>query len=307
MLCHASLALLLPLSLICSWCLGTAVGASGTSQHDNMGCGSPEEWMGFQAVWRAATTLHGIVVERLCRANVPCISFSPSAVCMCSDGRAVQWDISPLLAAIDAGLVPVVHGDVCFDTRRGGTVLSTESVFAFLAEQFCSLKRRVDRVMVCGIEDRVYSDFPHNTTLLATVGDRHVSAGNDNDQKPNDSRNNSHKTTCSGGIDADTSLLATTSSPSPVSAICGSRYSVDTTGGMLSKVCALLAIDRQLRFHDLMEGRDSKEDERRCNGPSVRCMIFSGRSSDTMAAALRGEVQGTSVVSVGRTIRDRDG
>ena len=148
--------------------------------------GSPEEWMGFQAVWRAATTLHGIVVERLCRANVPCISFSPSAVCMCSDGRAVQWDISPLLAAIDAGLVPVVHGDVCFDTRRGGTVLSTESVFAFLAEQFCSLKRRVDRVMVCGIEDRVYSDFPHNTTLLATVGDRHVSAGNDNDQKPNE-------------------------------------------------------------------------------------------------------------------------
>ena len=55
---------------------------------------------------------------------------------------------------------------------------------------------------------------------------------------------------------------------------------------MLSKVRALLAIDRKLRFHDLMEGRDSKEDERRCNGPSVRCMIFSGRS-DTMAAALR--------------------
>lgn len=38
-------------------------------------------------------------------------------------------------AALRAGLVPVVHGDVAFDEELGGTVASTEEIFSFLARE----------------------------------------------------------------------------------------------------------------------------------------------------------------------------
>lgn len=40
-----------------------------------------------------------------------------------------------LQAALKAGIVPVVHGDVAFDEVLGGTVASTEDIFAFLARK----------------------------------------------------------------------------------------------------------------------------------------------------------------------------
>lgn len=36
---------------------------------------------------------------------------------------------------MEAGIVPVVHGDVAFDQELGGTVASTEEIFAFLARE----------------------------------------------------------------------------------------------------------------------------------------------------------------------------
>lgn len=41
----------------------------------------------------------------------------------------------PIQAALEAGVVPVVHGDVSFDEELGGTVASTEEIFAFLARE----------------------------------------------------------------------------------------------------------------------------------------------------------------------------
>jgi isopentenyl phosphate kinase len=39
----------------------------------------------------------------------------------------------PVMAALDAGLVPLVYGDVAFDAVRGGTIVSTEEVLSYLA------------------------------------------------------------------------------------------------------------------------------------------------------------------------------
>ena len=47
--------------------------------------------------------------------------------------RAVSSMSTALQAALSAGVVPVVHGDVAFDQELGGTVASTEEIFAFLA------------------------------------------------------------------------------------------------------------------------------------------------------------------------------
>ncbi len=43
--------------------------------------------------------------------------------------------LAPLRRALEVGLVPLVFGDVAFDAARGGTILSTETLFTYLARE----------------------------------------------------------------------------------------------------------------------------------------------------------------------------
>lgn len=90
-------------------------------------------WRGFAEVSVMAARLNRIVADCLHAAGVPVISFPPSASALCEDGRLVYLDTGPLRTALDHGLVPLVMGDVAFDGVRGGTIVSTEEVFAYLA------------------------------------------------------------------------------------------------------------------------------------------------------------------------------
>lgn len=56
---------------------------------------------------------------------------STDAACL----RAANLSSGVRQAALDAGLVPVIHGDVAFDEERGGTVASTEEIFSYLARE----------------------------------------------------------------------------------------------------------------------------------------------------------------------------
>lgn len=47
----------------------------------------------------------------------------------------MRYKITEKQAAVAAGIVPVIHGDVAFDEELGGTVASTEDIFAFLARK----------------------------------------------------------------------------------------------------------------------------------------------------------------------------
>ena len=51
----------------------------------------------------------------------------------CVNGRIQAITSQPVQAALDAGVVPVVYGDVAFDSVRGGTIVSTEEVMMALA------------------------------------------------------------------------------------------------------------------------------------------------------------------------------
>ncbi|CAM9484273.1 unnamed protein product [Ectocarpus sp. 12 AP-2014] len=63
------------------------------------------------------------------------MSLQPAASAVCRGGRLISMATAPIKAALEAGIVPVVHGDVAFDQELGGTVASTEEIFAFLARE----------------------------------------------------------------------------------------------------------------------------------------------------------------------------
>jgi isopentenyl phosphate kinase len=80
------------------------------------------------------------------------------------NGQVSRWDIQPIRAALSAGLVPLINGDVVFDTLLGGTILSTEDLFIYLARQLWP-----QRILLAGLEKGVWGDYPVAKHLIATI------------------------------------------------------------------------------------------------------------------------------------------
>lgn len=92
------------------------------------------EWHGFARVSAAALQLNRLVTDSFIEAGVPVLSLQPAASALTRDGTIIRMELDPLRRALRHGLVPLVFGDVAFDTARGGTILSTEDIFVHLAE-----------------------------------------------------------------------------------------------------------------------------------------------------------------------------
>lgn len=125
------------------------------------GVTSADDWKGFSEVWREARTLHNIMLDELIKAGLPVISFPPSAGVQTADRKITHWDLKPIQAALAQKLVPVVYGDVIFDSIRGGTILSTEELFHYLVPYL-----HPTRILLAGIEEGIWSDYPQRNQLI---------------------------------------------------------------------------------------------------------------------------------------------
>jgi len=122
------------------------------------------EWQGFVEVWREAAALNHHVTKALCESGLLAISMPPSGSIIAYDGKISSWDLSPLTSALHAGLLPVIYGDVVFDKNRGGTILSTEDLFTYLANQLTP-----SHILLAGREPGVWSDYPESKILLTEI------------------------------------------------------------------------------------------------------------------------------------------
>jgi isopentenyl phosphate kinase len=176
----------------------TAAKKYGTRQ----GVATPEAWQGFAEVWYEARALNQLVIDASHTAGLPVIAFPPSGLVTANNGQVLRWDLEPLKAALAHGLIPLVYGDTVFDEQRGGTILSTEDLFIHLAYQL-----RPQRILLAGIEEGVWADFPTCTTLIPSI---------------------------------------TPATFSNQSTGIGGSASVDVTGGMLEKVRCMVALAEQI-------------------------------------------------------------
>jgi isopentenyl phosphate kinase len=151
--------------------LGHGSGSFGHSEarkhNTRQGVHSIEGWLGFAAVWKEARALNQIVLEALLEAGLPVIAFPPSAAVIASGGKVKHWDLSPITAALGAGLIPLINGDTIFDDTRGGTILSTEDLFLYLAAAL-----RPKRILLAGREAGVWADFPACTQLIPYISEK---------------------------------------------------------------------------------------------------------------------------------------
>ena len=128
------------------------------------GVNTPEDWLGFRQVWESARKLNQIVLDIGRLAGLELMSFPPSASLLSKHGQVADWNTQPLESALENGLIPVVYGDVVFDQLLGGTIFSTEELFAYLAK---SLKP--SRILLVGKESAVFSDFPTNLEPISHI------------------------------------------------------------------------------------------------------------------------------------------
>ena len=106
---------------------------AGARYGTRSGVSGPQQWFGFAVVSDAAARLNRLVISSLLAAGVPAVGIPPSASARVAGGRIIDMAIETVEAALNASLVPVVFGDVAFDTARGGTIISTEEVMEYLA------------------------------------------------------------------------------------------------------------------------------------------------------------------------------
>jgi isopentenyl phosphate kinase len=103
-------------------------------------------------------------MQSLQKANVPAVSFPPSAQVTASNRTIQKWDTSTIQNALEHQLVPVIFGDTVFDTSIGGTILSTEELFIHLAGMVTP-----SRILIAGIEDGVWANFPSREKLIDKI------------------------------------------------------------------------------------------------------------------------------------------
>ena len=121
-------------------------------------------WKGFAEVWYQASSLNRYVMEALHKAGLRTIALPPSGSVIASDGQVAVWETTPIRMALASGIVPVIFGDVVFDEVRGGTILSTENLFTFLVKALAP-----DRVLLAGMEEAVWEDFPARTRRIERI------------------------------------------------------------------------------------------------------------------------------------------
>ncbi len=148
--------------------LGHGSGSFGhvpAARHGTLGgVKTREEWLGFVDVWHEARALNQIVIEECKRAELPVIAFPPSATHISENRMGRNTSLPLIQSALEAGLIPVVFGDVVFDRNTGGTIFSTEEVFCFLSEVL-----KPDRILLAGYERGVYRDFNRRRGVISEI------------------------------------------------------------------------------------------------------------------------------------------
>ncbi len=99
----------------------------------HLGVHDAQGWAGVTKVADAMSRLNRDVVRHLIAADVPAMSMQPSASAITVNRQLAGISIDPLSALLNAGVVPVLYGDVAVDRQQGAAIISTETIFSYLA------------------------------------------------------------------------------------------------------------------------------------------------------------------------------
>lgn len=111
---------------------------------------------GISRTQQQAARLHHLVLQALAEVGVPPFSVAPSSALVASGGTPVAFEVEPVRAALQLGLLPVLYGDVVVDREQGVSICSTETVLRALADELKQQETGISRVIWLGNTEGIY-------------------------------------------------------------------------------------------------------------------------------------------------------
>lgn len=97
---------------------------------------SDADKLGFCLVHQDALDLNLLIAKNFLQAALPVVSLPPLAIALTHNKQLQGIDFSTIENSLQAGLIPLVFGDVVLDQVIGGTILSTDTLLAQCAKHF---------------------------------------------------------------------------------------------------------------------------------------------------------------------------
>ncbi len=111
---------------------------------------------GLSQVADAAVQINRIAVKNLLSEGLPAVSFSPASFLTSKNGNLDKVFLEPIISALKVGIIPVIYGDVIFDTKKGCSIFSAEKTLDILARKL-GKKYKIERIIqasdVAGVYD----------------------------------------------------------------------------------------------------------------------------------------------------------
>ncbi|MDZ8239109.1 MAG: isopentenyl phosphate kinase [Nostoc sp. ChiQUE01a] len=95
-----------------------------------------EEKSGFCLVHQDALDLNLLLAKFFLQAGLPVVSLAPLTMVVTHNKKLLTSNFCAIENSLQAGLIPLVFGDVVLDKAIGGTILSTDTLLAELAKYF---------------------------------------------------------------------------------------------------------------------------------------------------------------------------
>ncbi|MBI2031407.1 MAG: isopentenyl phosphate kinase family protein [Candidatus Levybacteria bacterium] len=125
--------------------------------------------MGIARVSKDAFDINKIVVDALIKEKIPAISIRPMGIITAAGGMLEKSFFSSIEKMINQNLVPVLFGDVIWDSKWKSTIFSGETILSKIAEFFINKKYNIEKVIEIGETDGIYDDKKRTIPLIDKV------------------------------------------------------------------------------------------------------------------------------------------
>lgn len=115
----------------------------------------PKSRKGLSLVADAAIRINRIVMAELLALGLPVVSFSPASFIYAENRQTAKFLSDPFLRALALGFIPVVYGDIVFDSKKGFCIFSGEKTLNLIAS---ILRKTIKmKIIYCVDTDGVYN------------------------------------------------------------------------------------------------------------------------------------------------------
>ena len=131
-------------------------------------------WPGVLEVAKAISQLNRIIHEELLHVGLQTSAYHPSATAVCHNGHLRTLDATSIRHSLDRNIIPLIHGDICFDEIRGASIVSTETIFVYLSKAFTPAT-----IYIAGVDEGVYTTYPDGDIIPVISNSSNTTLFND--------------------------------------------------------------------------------------------------------------------------------